>query len=383
MSNPLQRVWAIFLALSICWTSSIYGQQDEFSKLQQAGQPLSIKDLKPKDISKQDNGAAMIKDVSGSVLEIDMAFAESFEFDQPASAEFVHKFDELVAKNPGIFAQLKLAAEAPKFQLDLNFNLKPQEFVQQISKRTVQFRSIGRVLLYRSKVQLARGDRAGAVATANTILKIGQRFGENTGLIGYLTSLAVKGMGLHQINMIMQSGDLKPETRTSIESELARLDTLQPFHPALVSERAIGLSMLKDQGLTVAIFRIEPYLKTVGKAIENCQKTIYEQRQIVDDTGMTAAMILPAIEQSRGASNRVLAQVRALRIINALQGSMANEPTLESLDLPKTTKIDPYSGDPMIVFKSESGWTVYSIGRNLKDDEGTFEPELDFGFGPR
>lgn len=75
------------------------------------------------------------------------------------------------------------------------------------------------------------------------------------------------------------------------------------------------------------------------------------------------------------ANCRILAQIRALRILIAIlrleNAGKTVEPSLDALDLPPDAKVDPYTGEPMRLKKSPEGWTIYSVGVDLKDDGGT------------
>ena len=50
---------------------------------------------------------------------------------------------------------------------------------------------------------------------------------------------------------------------------------------------------------------------------------------------------------------------------------------------------DPFSGEPLITKQTDQAWTIYSVGKNQKDDDGNFgTPEQnarqapDVGYGP-
>src|SRR5690606_34518448 len=95
------------------------------------------------------------------------------------------------------------------------------------------------------------------------------------------------------------------------------------------------------------------------------------------------------VEQARMVMYRQIAQTRSLRVLNAIQRSGVDD--VESLDLaelglPAEVTIDPYTGEPLKVKRSDEGWTVYAVGLDLKDDGGEIHggdrQPLDFGVGP-
>ena len=86
---------------------------------------------------------------------------------------------------------------------------------------------------------------------------------------------------------------------------------------------------------------------------------------------------------------RTRAEMRCLRTLNALQQRAAEmgaeTAVLTDLGLPPDATIDLFSGELLKVKKSNRGWTVYSVGRDLKDDGGDIEHPVeppDYGFGP-
>ena len=87
--------------------------------------------------------------------------------------------------------------------------------------------------------------------------------------------------------------------------------------------------------------------------------------------------------------------MRCLRVLNALQGRAEKsdpEPTdpqvpkLSQLGLPTEATIDPFTGKPLHVKRLPEGWLIYSVGKDLKDDGGEVEDDveaaLDVGIAP-
>src|SRR5690606_19681110 len=86
------------------------------------------------------------------------------------------------------------------------------------------------------------------------------------------------------------------------------------------------------------------------------------------------------------AANRTLAQLRCLRILNALtahkQQHDAEATGLADLQLPASATLDPFSGKPLLLKRTDKGWIVYSVMSNSVDDGGDFTDMLDYGIGP-
>jgi hypothetical protein len=74
------------------------------------------------------------------------------------------------------------------------------------------------------------------------------------------------------------------------------------------------------------------------------------------------------------------AEQRLQRLMGPLE--TISETNLLELGVPQGMTIDPMTGDTMKVKGRTSGWVVYSVGTNLKDDGGDPSKQEDFVLGP-
>ena len=56
---------------------------------------------------------------------------------------------------------------------------------------------------------------------------------------------------------------------------------------------------------------------------------------------------------------------------------------LEDLSLPKAATIDPFSGEPLKLKRTDDGWIIYSVGDNGVDDGGDLAYGKDIGLAPQ
>jgi hypothetical protein len=109
-------------------------------------------------------------------------------------------------------------------------------------------------------------------------------------------------------------------------------------------------------------------------------------QQAADAGGPLSSLLVPSLEATYRASNRVSARLRCLRILNALRAfaqQHGREATgLEDSSLPKPATIDPLSGQPVKLKHTDKGWIVYTIMDNGVDDGGDFKGTKDYGVGP-
>ncbi|HJS06562.1 MAG TPA: hypothetical protein VJ809_02855, partial [Pirellulales bacterium] len=111
----------------------------------------------------------------------------------------------------------------------------------------------------------------------------------------------------------------------------------------------------------------------------------WEGRDVDTGHGVLANLLAPAIAASVAARDRDLALIRSLRVLNALQGFEEREGRpasgLKDAGLSGDATIDPVTSAPLIATRGERGWSVYSVGKNEKDDGGDLDDWLDVGVG--
>ena len=102
--------------------------------------------------------------------------------------------------------------------------------------------------------------------------------------------------------------------------------------------------------------------------------------------GIRSRLIYAAVEASFIAEFRTLTQCRCLRVLNAIgryRARTGKEPeSIEQLSLPREAIIDPCTGKPLGMKKTDAGWIVYSDYRGI-DEGGKYHSEDGpWGFGP-
>jgi len=96
---------------------------------------------------------------------------------------------------------------------------------------------------------------------------------------------------------------------------------------------------------------IPRYYKLTGVLVPNITATLFKRATLdaIYDTGRIGI---------------------ACKIYKNLKGHFPDKLTELSPDILKKIPVDPFTGDPFIYKKQDSGFIVYSIGNNLKDEEG-------------
>ena len=230
------------------------------------------------------------------------------------------------------------------------------------------------------------------------MLQLSRQCGRESSLSDYLVSVTIGGMALESAHETLQAGPVSDRIRAALDVELCSFDSMENCRRALKSERAFTLDsfryelphpwILSDIWQLSVLNSYEEFLDYSFQPFSDwVAKDDIQQSKPRSSFNILAELITPSFRSALVFSYRFQAQVRALRIINALQRKNPVDgkkiPTMAELGLPDEVGIDPFNGKPMVIKKLPEGWLVYSVGENLKDDGGKFENMLDVGFGPK
>jgi hypothetical protein len=248
-----------------------------------------------------------------------------------------------------------------------------------------------------------QGNRDEAVGVVILMLRLARLAEREPLLNNYWVTRAVENVALDcGANEVLQSGPISKQSRADLDKELSLCGSMEIFRHALKTERAFSMDRFNHE-IPWSLFSYHRQLGVLNayeEYLNYSQKTYSDWANEDDLQGAISEtnfntlveLLRPALRGTLMATYRNQAWVRAVRIINALQGKVpANSnkiPTMAELGLPDEVGVDPFNGKPMIIKKLPKGWLVYSVGKNLKDDGGIFgksgeNPGLDFGFGPK
>ena len=260
-----------------------------------------------------------------------------------------------------------------------------------------------RVLNYRSLLLLAEGQTDEALKISIAMFRLSRHFDHEPMLIGYLVALACRGVAVGTTNVALRAGPPSDASRDALEAELARQDMAKHYRHALTTERAFGLQLFHETpNLLVGHLYMKlpmgkndlcDYFEYMDFAIQGASRPYSDSgaqasaKRVLDRSGPLTNSVAPAIQATHEAHCRIQAEMRCLRVLNALArhgyGPQAEEPKLADLGLPADVLIDPYNGQPLHLKKLPEGWLIYSVGNNLKDDGGKLNEEHeDVGLGP-
>lgn len=374
--------------------------------LREAGDPMTLADLAREPIPPEENAATYLQRVERDVVAIERQtrpIIEALWTDDPQkeseslrlSPAEQKKYQEVFAAYPKVMPSLQQAATCLEYDPHLDYTIPVERFLESYLEITVQPRAVARILQARAVLLASQGDRDEAIRTVITLYQLTRHFEHNPLIVSYLGTVAMRGGATGTANKILQSGSVSKEVRDALEAEVARHDSMDGYVWALKSERAYGLDMYRTfplgnswlGGTYWNATKVE-YLDLIDQEIAAASLPYAQARSQSGSTAsVTVRLFAPAVQACRAATERSRAEIRALRVLNALQARVppgSNQvPKITELGLPPDAITDPYNGDLLKIKRVPEGWVIYSVGGNLQDDGGEkLDGLTDAGIGP-
>jgi hypothetical protein len=389
----------LLLAIAAAWVALVQGGLGgRIAALRAAGQPVCLGDLAPRPIDAKDNAVTYlllakrdVEAVDGNVNsaeeKVSRAEQELFENGTPGP-EMVAVIRAEWETHPDLFVRLEQAANCSGYNSGRDYSVDAGTFSAQSLGESQYRRSLARALSYRTRLQVADGQLDDALHTCAISLRLIRKH-DGQFFIDRLIDYACFGVAFFDARHALAAGPISPAARAELENELAQLDLEERFRTMLPAERAYGLQFYLEGGDRIGpIFLMHlvswlkneqaNYFEGFVQAIAATKLPTWEWKDHVhpEEEG---SVFLPdplfIADQAHTAMLRTLAQLRAIRVLNAIQrrqqaDELAEPIDLAKLGLPAETTIDPFDGQPLRLKKLPTGWAVYSIGQNLTDDGG-------------
>ncbi|HET6883035.1 MAG TPA: hypothetical protein VFI31_22900 [Pirellulales bacterium] len=392
---------ALIVFAFLNWRAGVCLEQ-QLRPLREAGEPITIADLAPPPVPPERNALTYLRRAEKTVLAMNQELSplrdkpEDYYERGRLNERGVDLVEATLNSYPDVFPLIQQAADAPEYVSDQDYTLPPPAFLDPYLQKVQLSRAFARLLQWRADLLLARHEREASLRNGLVLLRLDRHFQKEPMLVAYLVAVAVQSMAVEQIVSALEDGPLAPELHHQVDAEISRHLASRAFVSAIESDRAYGIDsfrVFRKFGVPWTFKQDEcDYLKRMAKEIEigaspryQSEKAVAQMNADTQGAGPLTMHMLPALEAAREAQQRSRTRLQCLSVLNALT-QHDNEGTaaaaLDDLNLPDDIKLDPYNGQPLKVKRLESGWLVYSVGPNLKDDGGKIEKSEDVGVGP-
>lgn len=373
--------------------------EERLEAIRAAGDPLSIAELARDPIPPERNAATFLRRAQDDIEAIskelmDVYGSDGYSNGSPSESE-LKKIQSALEAHPDVIPLVQQAANCADYDPELDYSLGPRQFMNSI-ERLSGLRSPIRLLKARTLLLKSQGDLEEALRNSMLIFRLCRHYDREPMLVGYLVGAACRGVGVEAANLVLRSGPVDKSAREALEAELARHDDTSGFQHALKSERVIGIENYQaipsrnwwpnramwDVDQAAYLDLIDQHLSLASQPYRRVAATGLAAEPAPGKGAVLTQLVKPAVLAARQAADRVRAQIRCLRVLNAVQRLEEQgtaEPELSDLGLPKEATTDPFSGEPLQVKKRPDGWLIYAVGKDLKDDGGRV---TDAGVGP-
>jgi hypothetical protein len=406
-------VAAVLIGVVLNWQAN-YRLDAKLAVLRAAGEPTSLAELAPKPIPPEQNAAAILRGIVGDLQafgkdsttfydsDLGKSFDQTLENWQTPSAAQLAAMKEILERHPEILVALQTAARSDQYSSLLNYNVPHSAFIASELKTVHETRELANFVDWNMMVLASQGKRDEAIQSAIDMLKVTPQFESECGMISYLVATACRGIVNQRINEVLRGGPISAEAHAKLEQALAKLDGLPRLSAVLKVERAMGMSATDGIASQSPMFKIlawkmkgwqcdvldfyENVLTFADHPWFEAQHDLSQANAIMASAHPMVAQLAPAIRAFFAAANRGLVEIRALRILNAMEefkqlnGRVAQ--SLAELKLPPMATTDPFSGRPMMLKSTPTGWVIYSVAENGVADGGDFKDLKDWGMAP-
>lgn len=378
------------------------------------GDPASIAELAPQPIPAAQNAAALIDEMNPRLADFGKEYGDFYQTKlgkqlddlQPGERpndEQLAAMRAILDRYTDLEQQIQAALSAPQYASTADFSLGFNPFVEAQLARLQQLRTIARFVEWRGQTLLAEGNQQEAIDWSLSLLELSALCKAEPTMVSYLVTVAMRNTALHDLHQSLLASPTDAATYAKIDEVLQRLEQDVYLQRTFRTERALSISACIEQGWKRAppvvgkllgwpirrnfLGPIELYDKIIPLAnvpYNEVQNELQAGGKLAVPTGkgVLADLLVPSVEAALKASNRDLALIRSLRVLNALRHAGDDAQSLDDIDLPAAATTDPFTGEPLVVTRNESGWLVYSVGEDEADDGGTFKEAKDLGFGP-
>jgi hypothetical protein len=398
----------VFVPLGYFAFMTLFGESlgRKMDALRAAGEPLTVADLQvyePESVPPEQNAALFLiradDDLNAVRKDLSSVYGvKGFEEGRLDEAELC-VIEAALQDYPDLVPLLMRAARCSGYYPQFDYGAAPQAFsVVAYDRWKIAFSAVY-LLAAQAHWLLEEGQVEAALESSLAIFQLSRHF-RHEPMPG---SLGLRRVGVVIANRILRSGDLPDAAHDALEAELAGYDDVEDYRRWLRCRRVIDLEGYRTlTGGPMRLFRTQIQSELLDTIDRHLELAAEPYAAVAADYADYTEVPLPhsklrplsagmhyQLMDLRNGRDRILALVRCLRILNALERrgehcDVGSAPDLADLQLPPEVFIDPFNGETLQVKRTPDGWLIYSVGRNLQDDGGilTYHFHKDVGLGP-
>jgi len=390
--------------------------RQRLDKLQAAGEPISFAELAPEPLPPEQDAAVQLERLVPQLESFSTeynefltntpmgeSFSERQQRGESPTPEEVDAIRAILSNYPELPQAIEDAALCEGYTSQLDYDVPDSAVLTELISGAGDRRMFVRLLSWRIIVLLADNKPEEALEAGIAMLRLSRHLDREPALINGLVALAVRSSAVDSLNTVLRAGHISPDMRAGLHLELALHEDPARIRHVMTTERAINLTVSRDlfsrtwllpwlESITeIAMLDYhESLFPAIQRPWHESHAAVARSRAEAENTtsisGIAVLLLGPAIDSAYVAWNRNTVELRCLRILNALtafaQDNGREAEGLDDLGLSDAETLDPFSGKPLKLKRSDGGWVVYSVASNGEDDGGRFEDNADYGLAP-
>ncbi len=266
-----------------------------------------------------------------------------------------------------------------------------------------RLRQAARLLNLDARVQARQGNARGAAQSLHAMFALAQSLEREPIIVSQLVRAACAGMGITALADLLPHIEFAPEDLTRLQADLEAIDYRAELQRALLGERVIGVgafenamvsgvaasaaSVTRRDDLALYLDCMQRYNAAARTSWKQAKVERDATERMVDDLMQNSLaghsrysltkMVLPAIDSAFEAAFRSEARSRAAAVAIAVERRRLHHgrlpETLSQLvpDFLARVPADPFDDQPLRYRVEDEGYTIYSVGIDGVDDQGT------------
>ncbi|MCC6153208.1 MAG: hypothetical protein IT367_05585 [Candidatus Hydrogenedentes bacterium] len=255
-----------------------------------------------------------------------------------------------------------------------------------------EIRNLARLVVIDAIYKAETGDTAGACASLERAVRLSETLKNEPFLISQLVRVACHSLAVTGIEHVVNRVPLQADELERLQKLIEAAEDPNLLYRAVAGERCFSTDPINAVGGVNAIVPLllaTPNARLLTQVVEASRLTGAKRRdeftriQKVADASFNpyAAILLPTFDRTHETHDRDVAMLRVAATVLAIERhrlSEGNIPDSLTALVPKflnAITVDPFDEQPIRFVRGNFGYSVYSIGTNIRDEQGA-EPNI-------
>lgn len=397
-----------FVAFGLWYNASAESRfQSRVAERQKAGLPSQLTDLNGASVPDEENVAAQLVKISGTIKDLHSRLDEHLPKESIPNRYLteseIAKLEPILNGQLSTLNELITIAKLPSFHSPLPKDVRFADIVENsISSDLTNLSLAGDLLRTRALHAHSANQLDESLQALFAALSLASLAIQAPTADGYILYTRETTQNLKTLNLVLQQSTLSDSQYAELKRSLEKIETLSALRKALVADSATYATGLLEQEGALSWFNrgrvysaLNHHYDMFDEFIQDADIPLdqWEEKYADFDMPFSWNPFINLVNLNRAnclayrtMSVRLDILKRCTLVLAKIQQKVASNSmdiTIDKLNLSAEEIQDPYSDQPLILKGSPTtGWVIYSVSANRRDDGGDFENSMDHGIGP-